>query len=105
MVFPTIDRPLRFCMITTFYPPYTFGGDGIFVHRLSNELARRGHQVDVIHCVDAYRLLAGGEPRGDYSDHPNVNVHGLKSGFGFLSPLATHQTGTPFLNERTFKRF
>jgi hypothetical protein len=35
-------------MVTTFYPPYNFGGDGIYVHALSNELARRG-QVDVIH--------------------------------------------------------
>jgi hypothetical protein len=30
-------------MINTFYPPYNFGGDGIFVQRLSNELVRRGH--------------------------------------------------------------
>jgi glycosyltransferase involved in cell wall biosynthesis len=90
-----IDRPLRFCMITTFYPPYNFGGDGIFVHRLSNELARRGHQVDVIHCIDSYRLLAGQEPSGTYADHPNVTVHGLRSPLGFLSPLATQQTGYP----------
>jgi glycosyltransferase involved in cell wall biosynthesis len=90
-----VDRPLRFCMITTFYPPYNFGGDGIFVHRLSNELARRGHQVEVIHCIDAYRLLARREPAETYDDHPNVTVHGLKSPFGFLSPLATQQTGYP----------
>jgi glycosyltransferase involved in cell wall biosynthesis len=91
-----MDRPLRFCMITTFYPPYNFGGDGIFVRRLSNELARRGHQVDVIHCIDAYRLLARQEPARTYDDHPNVTVHGLTSPFGFLSPLATQQTGFPF---------
>jgi glycosyltransferase involved in cell wall biosynthesis len=90
-----MDKSLRFCMITTFYPPYNFGGDGIFVHRLSNELARRGHQVEVIHCIDAYRLLARQEPTGTYDDHPNVTVHGLKSPFGFLSPLATQQTGYP----------
>ena len=41
-------RPLRFCMITTFYPPYAFGGDGLFVYRLANLLARRGHEVHVI---------------------------------------------------------
>jgi glycosyltransferase involved in cell wall biosynthesis len=82
-------------MITTFYPPYNFGGDGIFVHRLSNELARRGHQVDVIHCIDSYRFLAGQEPAGTYADHPKVTVHGLQSPFGFLSPLATQQTGYP----------
>ena len=36
-------RPLKFCMITTFYPPQNFGGDGIFIHRLTNELAKAGH--------------------------------------------------------------
>jgi glycosyltransferase involved in cell wall biosynthesis len=82
-------------MITTFYPPYNFGGDGIFVQRLANELARRGHRASVIHCIDAYRLLARGKPPGGYQDHPNVTVHGLKSRFGLLSPLATQQTGLP----------
>jgi glycosyltransferase involved in cell wall biosynthesis len=83
-------------MITTFYPPYNFGGDGIFVYRLSRELARRGHLVDVIHCVDSYRLLARREPTDTYAGHPNVTVHGLRSRYGFLSPLATQQTGFPF---------
>jgi glycosyltransferase involved in cell wall biosynthesis len=95
-----MDRPLRFCMVTTFYPPYNFGGDGIFVHRLSNELARRGHRVDVIHCTDAYRAVAGHNPANDYDNHPNVTVHGLKSALGWLSPLATQQTGFPFFKSR-----
>jgi len=99
-----IDRPLRFCMITTFYPPYNFGGDGIFVQRLSNELAQRGHQVEVIHCLDSYRLLASREPAGTYEDHPNVTVHGLKSRFGFLSPLATQQTGIPFFKSSRIQK-
>ncbi len=90
-----MERPLRFCMITTFYPPYNFGGDGIFVKRLSNELAKQGHHVEVIHCIDSYRILARKEASGTYQDHPKVIVHGLKSPFGFLSPLATHQTGFP----------
>lgn len=97
-------RPRRFCMITTFYPPYHFGGDAIFVHRLVNELARRGHQVDVIHCLDSYRLLAKTEPQGGYRDHPNVRVHGLQSGFGALSPLLTQQTGQPLLKRRAIER-
>jgi len=99
-----IDRPLRFCMITTFYPPYNFGGDGIFVHRLSNELARRGHYVDVIHCIDAYRFLAVREPTKTYENHPNVTVHGLKSPFGFLSPLATQQTGSPLFKSARIQK-
>jgi glycosyltransferase involved in cell wall biosynthesis len=90
-----MDRPLRFCMITTFYPPYNFGGDGVYIHSLSNELARRGHHIDVIHCKDAYLSLAGREPANTYSEHPNVRVHSLSSPFGFLSPLATQQTGFP----------
>jgi glycosyltransferase involved in cell wall biosynthesis len=65
------------------------------VHRLSNELARRGHHVEVIHCLDSYRMLAGQHPSGTYDHHPRVTVHGLKSRFGFLSPLATQQTGSP----------
>src|ERR1700682_4580848 len=46
-------RGLRFCFITTFYPPYNFGGDGIAVQRLARALIRRGHCVTVIHDVDA----------------------------------------------------
>jgi glycosyltransferase involved in cell wall biosynthesis len=94
---------LRFCMFTTFYPPYNFGGDGIFVRRLANELARKGHSVDVVHCRDAYRFMAGGDPAGAYDDHPNVTVHGLKSRFGFLSPLATQQTGRPFFKSSAIR--
>ncbi len=82
-------------MVTTFYPPFHFGGDAIFVKRLANELARRGHTVDVIHCVDSYNLLAGKKSEKAYDDHPNVTVHGMKSAFGRLSPLAAQQTGFP----------
>ncbi|MBN1314236.1 MAG: glycosyltransferase family 4 protein [Anaerolineales bacterium] len=99
-----MERPLSFCMVTTFYPPYNFGGDGIFVKQLSNELAARGHRVDVIHCVNSYRLLAGRMPESNYNDHPNVTVHGLKSLFGALSPLLTQQTGRPVFKSADLKR-
>ncbi|MFH1145026.1 MAG: glycosyltransferase [Candidatus Eisenbacteria bacterium] len=89
---------MRFCMITTFYPPYNFGGDGIFVQRLSHELARQGHTVEVIHCIDSYRLLAGGKPAREAEHHPRVTVHGLRSPYGALAPLLTHQTGRPLVN-------
>jgi hypothetical protein len=29
---PNSARPLRFCIVATFYPPDNFGGDGIFAH-------------------------------------------------------------------------
>jgi len=99
-----MDPPLRFCMVTTFYPPYNLGGDGVFVHRLSNELARRGHQVEVIHCIDAYRAGARRDPDNTYNDHPSVTVYGLKSPFGLLSPLATQQTGFPFFKSARIRQ-
>ncbi|MEP6901089.1 MAG: glycosyltransferase family 4 protein [Actinomycetota bacterium] len=91
-----IEKSLKFCLVTTFYPPYNFGGDGIFVHRLANALARRGHSVDVFHCEDAFLTLNKQQPTADFPNHPNVKVHRLKSGKGFLSPLLTQQTGVPF---------
>ncbi len=91
-------------MLTTFYPPYNFGGDGIFVQRLSNELARRGHQVEVIHCRDAYFAAGGQRPEPGEHNHPNITVHGLKSSFGSLSPLATQQTGLAFFKTAAMVR-
>jgi glycosyltransferase involved in cell wall biosynthesis len=81
-------------MITTFYPPHSFGGDGIFVRNLSHELSRRGHEVHVVHCLDAYKVL-GGVLREAEPEPSNVTVHALQSPVGALSPIATHQTGRP----------
>lgn len=93
-------RPLRFCMVTTFYPPYNFGGDGIAVQRLSRALSRRGHHVEVVHDVDAWRLLSDGpEPEAEaLEEEDGVRVHRLESGWGPLSPLLTQQTGRPVAN-------
>lgn len=99
-----MNRPLRFCMITTFYPPYNFGGDGLFVRQLSNALAMMGHSVDVIHCIDSYHFLARTDPERTYEDHPNVLVHGLKSPLGLLSPLATQQTGFSFFKSARIRQ-
>ena len=48
------ERRLSFCMVTTFYPPYHFGGEAMYLYHLTNELARRGHEVTVVHCVDSF---------------------------------------------------
>ncbi len=87
-------------MVSTFYPPYNFGGDGMHIYRLSNELARRGHTVDVFYCEDAFLLMNGKPPTGEFPNHQNVNVFPLKSGKGMLSPLATQQTGVPFFKRK-----
>lgn len=99
-----MEPSLRFCMVTTFYPPYHFGGDGMFVYRLSNLLAERGHSVDVIHCLDAYYAQQAKEPVGDWPTHPRITLHRLKSKAGVLSPLLTQQLGIPGFKARKIKR-
>jgi len=96
--------PLRFCMVTTFYPPYHFGGDAMYIYRLSHALARRGHTVDVLHDRDAYHLARPGEPAPRFADHPNVRVTAMKSPLGALSPLLTQQTARPFLKPDVRRR-
>lgn len=91
------EQPRSFCMVTTFYPPYHFGGDAIYIYRLSNELARRGHRVTVVHCMDAYKILQRTEPRSRFRHHPLVSVRRLRSRWGTLSPLVTYLTGQPGL--------
>ena len=86
---------MRFCMITTFYPPYHFGGDATFVQALARALVSEGHHVEVIHCEDAYRLR-GREQASVQTEHDGVVVHRLRNPFfGMLSPLITQQTGKP----------
>jgi glycosyltransferase involved in cell wall biosynthesis len=94
-------RPLRFCFLSIFYPPYSFGGDAIFVSRLANALARQGHEVDVIHCVDSYKTLTPSEPAQTFANHPNVTVHSLRSRLGRLSPLIAQQTGRTWPKDKS----
>jgi glycosyltransferase involved in cell wall biosynthesis len=83
-------------MITTFYPPYHFGGDAIFVRALARALVAGGHEVDVVHCENAYRLRHDGAPVMK-PESDGVVVHRLRSGLGWLSPVITQQTGRPGL--------
>lgn len=91
------DPGLTFCMVTTFYPPYHFGGEAMYLYRLVNALAERGHRVTVVHCVDSFRMLTDAPPRGDFPHHPNVTVHSLESRGGRLSPTLTYLSGRPGL--------
>jgi len=95
---------LRFCMITTFYPPYNFGGDGMGIQRFSRALVRRGHRVTVVVDTDAYRVLSGGnEPApGDGGD--GVEIVPLRSRLGRLSLLLTQQTGRPVVHGGRIRR-
>ena len=96
-----MSRSLSFLHLTTFYPPYSFGGDAAQLYRLSHALAESGHHVDVVHCVDAYHLLHPGEPPVKFAEHPNVVRHELRSGYKWLSPLLSQQTGRMGLKRKS----
>ena len=92
---------MKFAMLTTFYPPYHFGGDAVFIRRLTHALARRGHEVSVIHDADAFRLLAPDRVIEPEEQPPGVTVHTLESATplaGRLSCLATQQLGRPVVH-------
>jgi glycosyltransferase involved in cell wall biosynthesis len=90
-------------MVTTFYPPYNFGGDGVYVQRLARALCRRGHSVEVIHDTDGYRTLAGRDPVDDAPDPDGVVVRRLRSRFGGLATLAAQQFGRPMAHARALR--
>lgn len=95
---------LRFGMVTTFYPPFSFGGDGIAVQRLAQALVRCGHEVTVLQPVDAYTVLhQGPEPEiAETSD--GVEVVRVRSALQRLSVFLMQQTGRPVLAGRTIAR-
>src|SRR6185369_6267058 len=76
------DDALRFCIVTTFYPPYNFGGDGIYAHRLANGLGKLGHKVTVLHSPSAYEMAAKKTPTEAYNDHENVTVRPIRTPLG-----------------------
>ncbi len=91
-------------MITTFFPPHHFGGDAIAVQQLSRGLAARGHEVTVIHDVDAFAALAPGPEPAEDIEPAGVTVHRLRSRLGVLGPVLTHQLGRPTVHAARIER-
>jgi glycosyltransferase involved in cell wall biosynthesis len=88
-------------MLTTFYPPWNFGGDGIQVERLSLALADRGHEVTVVCAPRVHRALGGGAAR-DPIPHPAVEVVPLED--GLLSLTGTYLSGRPLRSRSRLRR-
>ena len=80
-------------MVTTFYPPYHFGGDALYVKSLSEALAELGHHVEVIHCEDAFNTVNHAKKTITSQVNNKVTVHRLKSRLGLLSAIFSQQTG------------
>lgn len=88
---------LRFCVFSTFYPPYSYGGDGITVQRLCRALVRAGHEVTVVHDVNAFTSL-GHAPPAVRPDEDGVERVALRTPLGGLSLFLTHQVGRPVVH-------
>jgi glycosyltransferase involved in cell wall biosynthesis len=86
------ERSLRFCLLSTFYPPWSFGGDAVQVQRLARALASRGHRVTVVHSPGAHRLLA--RKRVDVArDETGVELVSMSGGPAAL--VGRYLTGRP----------
>ncbi|MFN2633155.1 MAG: glycosyltransferase family 4 protein [Thermoanaerobaculia bacterium] len=89
-------KSLRICLVTTFYPPESFGGDAVFVERLAHALAREGHRVDVLHDSDAFETLSPLRAVEAPRLVPNLAVRSLRGGsLARADLLASHQLGRP----------
>jgi len=93
---------LKIAMLTTFYPPYSFGGDAIGIERLATAIAKQGHHVTVIHDIDAFTTLSNTTNLSPTPISPaeNINVIGLRSNIGFISNLMVHQLGRPVIHRK-----
>ena len=89
-----LTRPLRFAMVTTFYPPYCTNEEGHHVQRWARALSARGHRVDVIHDTDAYRLETDHAPEVTF-EKDGIRVYRLRSSRKKFSTLSAKQLGRP----------
>jgi glycosyltransferase involved in cell wall biosynthesis len=94
---------MRFCLLSTFFPPQHFGGDAVFTAALANLLAEAGHHVEVVHCGDSFRLLQGKVATSTIDLHPGIKVHTLTSSWGPLAPFTAHCTGKDWLHARRLR--
>ena len=98
-------RDMRIALVTTFFPPYNFGGDGIYVQRLAKSLAARGHDIEVIHDTDGYRVLSDNDPEPEtHVQREGITIHRLRSRAPKLAALAVQQTGRPILHKARLKK-
>ncbi len=93
---------LKFLMTTTFYPPYHIGGDAVHVKYLAEELAKRGHEVHILHSLDAYAIKRHKSKKKE-QQYENIYIHMLKSPVGKLTPISTYLLGNSSYTYRRYK--
>lgn len=96
-------RALKIIMFTTFYPPYSFGGDAVGVQRMAQALVRRGHEITVVHDKDAYESMGGDVDDKAYTED-GVTEIALSSGWPMMTNLLTQQSGRPLVHGGKIKQ-
>src|SRR5438067_26724 len=96
---------MRFGMITTFYPPFSYGGDATYVRNLARSLVGHGHEVEVIASTQAYLVRSNDDVAADPPLDDGVKVHRIRHPAGLLAPLVSQQTGLPGLHARALNSF
>jgi glycosyltransferase involved in cell wall biosynthesis len=85
---------MKICMVTSFFGRHSFGGDSVYVERLSVALQRRGHEVHVAYSSGAFHLARYSQPLRSYQAHPRLFVHDIGGGIpGKMAAFWNHQTG------------
>ncbi|NUT00298.1 MAG: glycosyltransferase [Sphingomonas sp.] len=93
-------------MVTTFYPPFSYGGDATYVRSLARSIASLGHEVEVIASTNAYRVHSRYQPDlHEMTIEDGIKVHRLNHPAGILAPLVSHQTGFPGLHGIALEAF
>ena len=92
---------MRFCLLSTFYPPWSFGGDGIQVRRVARLLVEAGHEVTVVHSPKVHEVLARKDARAEPVDE-QIEVVALDESLPSLA--ATYAAGRPFRARRQLER-
>lgn len=83
-------------MTSSFYPPYHVGGACLHAKHLAQELAKRGHEVHIIHSIDAYRVKRGKTPparRADETPEGGIHVHPVESHLKLVDPFLAYASG------------
>lgn len=86
---------MKFCMLTSFFGPHSFGGDAVYVDRLSRALLRRGHEVTVVYSEDAFQALRGSSPEAPYTKPEGLRLKPLRVPGQPVPLLLSHQLGRP----------
>jgi len=97
---------MKICMVTSFFGPFSFGGDAVYVERLTEALLHRGHEMHVAYSPGAYQAARKQSAQRPYRPPNNLSLHLFNRGLaGMLDTLWIQQTGRSTHLKRRFDRF